>query len=180
MREASADDAILRRLKKILALAEGGSDGERETAQAHLATLLRRHGLSIEDLAETDGAEAKFVEFRVVNRFEHRLLRQVVAMVTNAVEVPTYSVEDCPDRIAVRLKSGHSAQVKFAFAVTREALARELDCTFSAFVQVNGLFPTEAPPDQVTTRSPEETRELVRLAKRMGTIDPTPIRRAID
>ena len=179
MSEATVEDAIIRRLKKILALAESGCDGERETAQAHLATLLRRHGLSIKDLAEIDGAEAKFVEFWVVNRFENRLLRQVVSMVTGVTVVTTYSVARRRNCLAVRLTPCQKAQVTFAYAVTREALARELDCTFSAFVQVNGLFPAELPPDPVAALGPEDIEERVRLAKRMGTINPTPIRRAI-
>jgi len=47
---SEAPESILSLLRKVKELAERGCDGERLVAQAKLAHLLKKHGMSVEDL----------------------------------------------------------------------------------------------------------------------------------
>jgi Protein of unknown function (DUF2786). len=176
----SSTNAVLQRLRKILALAEGGIEGERENAKAHLETLLRHHGLSIADLTSPELAEVTFYEFAVEGLFEERLVRQIVAAVTDQVEVKTFLRTGKRGLRAYRLTAAQCAEVTLIYEVTRRALARELECTYKAFVQVNELYPST--PDESDQAFPGDrsTEELVQLFSRMTTMDRTPIHKALE
>ncbi|UJJ56703.1 DUF2786 domain-containing protein [Rhodanobacter thiooxydans] len=171
--------SVLRRLRKILALAERGERHERETARAHLEHLLQHHGLSIEDVIAEDEGEAQLCTFQVDGPLEARLLRQVIAMVTNSIGVRQFRRGRSRKHLAYMLTRAQYAQATFVFGITRQALERELDVTFKAFVQVHDLFPQEDPPGQAQMSTPEQAAELVRLYARMGTMDKTPLPKAI-
>lgn len=53
-------DSILDKARKVLALAERGVGGEALAAKAALETLLKKHGLTIDDLRQTRRIERKF------------------------------------------------------------------------------------------------------------------------
>lgn len=176
----SGTNAVLRRLRRILALAEGGIEGERENAKAHLDTLLRHHGLSIDDLASPGMAEVCFYEFAVEGPFEERLVRQVVAAVTDQVEVKTFLRKGKRGLRAYRLTAAQCAEVTLIYEVTRRALARELECTYKAFVQVNELYPSTTDEPDHASPGDRSTEELVQLFSRMTTMDRTPIHKALE
>ena len=174
-----ADQGVLRRLRKIVALAERGAAGERETARAHLDKLLKHHGLSMEDVIGGEDGEPELCKFEVDGPLEARLLRQVIAMVTNAIGVRQFRRGRSRKHLAYMLTRAQYAQATFVFAVTRQALERELDVTFKAFVQVHDLFPQEDPPTDSVESTPEQRAALIQLYARMGTMDKTPLTKAI-
>lgn len=178
MSDASTD-ALVRRLRKILALAERGEAGERENARAHLEKLLRHHGLSMEDITADDGASVGLCKFEVTGSLDARLLRQVVAMVTSSADVRQFQRGRSRKHVAFMLTRSQYAQATFAFAVIRQAWERELEVTFKAFVQVNGLFPSEEPPSQPPALTPEREAELAQMVARMHAMQKTPIRKAL-
>ncbi|MEY2161633.1 MULTISPECIES: hypothetical protein [unclassified Rhodanobacter] len=166
-------------MQKILALAERGAQGERETAQAHLEKLLMHHGLSMEDLLCGDAGCAELSKFEVAGRMETRLLRQVVAMVTGTLDIRQFRRGRSQRHVAFMLTSAQYAQAKLAFAVTRQALEREMELTFKAFVQVNGLYAYEAPPEEAEPLTPERVETMKELLARMNTIEKVPLHKAI-
>ena len=70
-------DEVKAKLRKILALAESGIDGERMAAKTKLQALLLEHGLTLEDLAD-DGNEGVWVFYDIKNKREESLWAQVV------------------------------------------------------------------------------------------------------
>lgn len=62
-------EEVKSKLRKILALAESGIDGEREAAKNKLQALLLEHGLTLEDLAD-DGGEGIWVFHNISNKTE--------------------------------------------------------------------------------------------------------------
>jgi len=69
-------------LKKLKALAERGESGERENAAAQLEKLLKKYGISEEEL-ERDAEKRCF--FKYSQETERRLLMQIVYSVTGKV-----------------------------------------------------------------------------------------------
>ncbi|UJJ60611.1 hypothetical protein [Rhodanobacter denitrificans] len=172
-------EGVVRRLRKILALAERGEAGERENARTHLDKLLRHHGLSMDDITADDGGSVGLCKFEVTGSLDARLLRQVVAMVANTSDVRQYRRGRSRKHVAFMLTRSQYAQATFAFAVIRTAWERELEVTFKAFVQVNGLFASEAPPSQLPELTPEREAELAQMLARMNAMQKTPIRKAL-
>lgn len=73
-----ATNELLEKIKRIKALAENGVGGERESAQAMLKKLMRKHEISEEELI-TDNLEE--VWFRYKDENERKLLVQIFYMV---------------------------------------------------------------------------------------------------
>lgn len=71
---------VKNKLQKILALAENGSEGEKVTAQKLLVELLKKHGLTLEDIAQAE--EEKKVEIYLSEK-EFNLLSQIIYKVKN-------------------------------------------------------------------------------------------------
>lgn len=59
-------ESIKSKLKKLLALAEGGTDGEARNAQILLDRLCAQHGISVEELLDTE--KKKWYRFEVGKR----------------------------------------------------------------------------------------------------------------
>ena len=83
-------DVVKNKLRKILALAESGIDGEREAAKNKLQALLLEHGLTLEELAD-DEDESMWVFRNICNKTEQRLWAQVVFKVKDVQQIKFYT-----------------------------------------------------------------------------------------
>lgn len=128
------------KLRKLLALAERGEGGEKDNAQRMLDNLLARHGLTIDDLID-ERREIRW--FPAGNKFDRLLAAQILAKVCNSLEIATYRSNKRRKQIGVEVTPAEAIEFELHYETLRKALAASLDDAFSAFVQVNRLFPCE-------------------------------------
>lgn len=139
-------------LKKIKALAERGVDGERESAQTLLARLMEQYGISETEIEEE---RREIAWFPYSQETERRLLNQIIYMVTGAGGfgcVGEYSGRK-RKKMGTECTAAERLEIEANYAFFKEAMKKELEIFYSAFVNKNNLFP---PADKVKPRSIEE------------------------
>lgn len=72
------DAKALMRMRKLLALARRGVDGQAETAERFLATMLARHGTTIDEIGNPEQRRTRAAR-KYLTRVERKLLTQILA-----------------------------------------------------------------------------------------------------
>lgn len=156
------NNAPIERMKKILALARRGVDGEKATAEAMLSRLMSKYGVT---LAELEGGDAprEIRLFHFANDLERRLLIQCAGRVLNVQGVPYRTGKRWRSKIGFNLTAVEYAELDLSFGIWREALAKHVDLAFVAFVNRNRIFP-DAPTDVDEDRDDPPPRSAEDLA----------------
>lgn len=140
----SERDRLLERLKGVKALADRGSDGERDNAAALLATLMKKHGITEADI---EGAEIRTYWIRYKTIYERKLLFQLAYMHLGSGHafgcVGTYSKRRHKE-VGIECTPAQYIEIEADYQFYREALEEEMGIFYSAFIQKNNLFP---PPE---------------------------------
>lgn len=155
-------------LKKLKALAERGESGERENAAAQLEKLLKKYGISEEEL-ERDAEQLCF--FKYSQETERRLLMQIVYSVTGKVgggTVGTYTGRR-RKKVSVKCTAAQKIEIEALYAFYKVAFEKELETFYSAFYMKNNIYP---PPELAAGKSfwelTEEERERSLKASMMA------------
>ncbi len=137
-------EKLLEKLKKVKALAERGSSGERDSAAALLTALMKKHGITDADL---EGAEISVHWFRYKTIYERKLLFQLSYMHLGSGHaagcVGKYTGRKRKE-VGINCTPAQFIEIEADYQFYRKALEEELDVFYSAFIQKNELFP---PPD---------------------------------
>jgi hypothetical protein len=174
--------APIERMKKILALARRGVDGEKATAEAMLARLMHKYRLTIADL-EDPAAERTKHWFKCRNKRERALLSQITAFVLQSREFDIWSAKTLPGERAVSLTPLEFAEVDVRYEAYKVALKAELQKAeariYSAFIQANnlGLSPLE---DADHPSPPMDPEDLFAIMALMGGMKPVQVYRQIE
>ena len=142
-------------LQKIKALAERGVDGEKESAQALLARLMKKYGVTEADL-ETERVQTEWFAYH--DEFESRILRQVIYMVTGKLSfgcVGTYTNRKRKQR-GVDCTAAERLEIEANYSFFLAHAKEELEIFLTAFASKNRLYPS---PEKDTLRSSDD-REL--------------------
>ncbi len=153
-------------MRKILALAERGSEGEKDNAQRMLISLLTKYGLRVEDIREERKTDCKFT-FK--GRFEKKLLIHIISMVTENRSFG-YRYTNAFNLI-VELTQLQKVEVTNFFEFYKIHLRKELDSLIDAFIITNALFHSSE-DDSGSTMTAEEIERLLRLMQSMNKIAP--------
>lgn len=155
-------DEVKAKLRKILALAESGIDGEREAAKNKLQALLLEHGLTLEDLAD-DGGEGVWVFHNISTKTEQNLWAQIVFKVKDVHQIRFGSkgrgtrTTTCTDAQAAEigdLYKWHKSNFK------KELRKMEAEF-FEAYIIKHKLFP--ATPSEKQSDEPVDYERLQRI-----------------
>lgn len=172
------------RMKKILALARRGVGGEQATAQAMLAKLLTKYGMTVDDLeGEAHPAERRFFTYR--SDIERKLLIQIVANIIGAAGVHHWKRKG-KRMIGFQLTALQFAEVDVRYEAYRKPLLKELEKTtnrvYAAFVHANDLGVSSGENDDDDRPAPNmgELAELQAIMALMQTMRPTPIHRQLE
>lgn len=130
-------EAMLEKIKRIKALAEAGTGGEKETAQATLKRLMKKYDISENDILEN---KAELEWFRYKDRAEHRLLAQIIYMVTGDKEMWKQTDKRCK-LIGCYCTKAEQIEIQANFDFYNCAMKKEMKLFFDAFMQKNELFP---------------------------------------
>lgn len=142
-------------LQKIKALAERGVDGEKESAQALLARLMKKYGVTEADL-ETERVQTEWFAYH--DEFESRILRQVIYMVTGKLSfgcVGAYTNRKRKQR-GVDCTAAERLEIEANYSFFLAHAKEELEIFLTAFASKNHLYPS---PEKDTLRSSDD-REL--------------------
>lgn len=136
------DEKVHAKLRKLLALAERGEGGEKETAQRMLNKMLARHGLTIDSLTEEERSVAWF---KFSHENERRLGRQLASKILNSRDSNAYALYSNPSQLrrkqfGVMLTPAEAIEFELHYDILRKALAVHMDTAYSAFVQANNIF----------------------------------------
>lgn len=146
---------LLERIKRIKALAEKGVGGEKETAQATLKRLMKKHNITEYDLSE-EVTELEW--FRYKDKAEFRLLCQIMYMVTGDGE--TWRNKDKRYKlVACYCTKAEKIEIQANFDFYMRAMRKEMSIFFDAFMQKNNLFPEKA-KNKESCREPDLERIL--------------------
>lgn len=169
-------DRIRARLQKLLALAKRGEGGEKENAQRFLETLLKKHGLTLDDL-DDEAAPKIEAEFKYRDALERKLLFQVISMVLDSANVRYRQVVG-GRAIRIDITRAQAAEVSTFYEAYKPAMRKTMERAFLAFVQTNRIFGTASNED-ADDRPRMSKEELDALIAMMRGMRPTPVHRAI-
>ena len=163
------------RLKKIYALAMQGVDGEKEQAAAILEKLIKKYGVSIEELDE-DRTEDFEMEFH--GEIEKILLVQTVYKVTgfsNNVHRMRYvsSGRLCNTRACVHCTKAQKIEIELLFDFYKRLFEKEKEYLLKAFIQKHNIFGNEKSGAN-NIPSKEELKKIFSMMN--GLSDETPLK----
>ncbi len=163
------------RLKKLYALALRGVGGEKEQAAAILEKLIKKYGVSMEDLDEETVKEHDFIYH---GKTEERLLRQIAYKVTNERNrfhnlVYTASGRGCRTRCRIECTDAQKIEIEFLFDFYKKLWERELEVIFRAYIQKHELFGTLKEGEKATEIPDEEINRIYAIIR--GLSDEKPV-----
>lgn len=175
---------IKQRLLKILELARRGEGGERVNAQRMLDSLLKKHGMTLDDL-ERDGPERTFYDFNFKDEFERRLITQCVYAYVPKWDGKSYGKGVQKNVVAYRLTKAEFLEVGLYLSIHRDALKVHMkkmaETAFNAYVQTNDLFGVRTDDEDTGPKSnpPMSSDEMHAMIGIMGAMRPTQVHKAI-
>lgn len=176
------DERTKQRLIKILNLAKRGVGGEKENAQRMLDALLKKHGMTINELLDED--IKSIVWFRYKNKTEKILFAHCCLKVIDGWDRSRWSSKVRKNQYGVQVTKAQEIELGLMFAAHRKAFSKELDKQvdriLAAYVHSNNLFsntPSEEAESGTSEISMDELEAIIALAR---TMKPTPVHKAIE
>lgn len=157
-------ETIGTQLRKIAALADSGSAGEKENARIILAKLCDKYGV---DIATLTSPEVSFFPYVFRDEYERKILVHCVLMVCG-----TRDVENVPPRGRRKVfwfKTSELQRIEIvqAYEHYRKAWKNQLEDVMSAFIHTQELFCPE-PTEQDKALTPEDLGRIKRIASMMS------------
>lgn len=155
------DEKTIQRIKKLQALAERGVGGEKDTAAKMLQKILEKNGIhSLEELQED---EVEYFLFSYKGKHEIKLLKQCMYKVLGAADHTVYfRTKGTRQKIGIYCTKAQRIEIELEFEFYRNVFYEELPSFMSAFIQAQGIFPTDAPKSNkdLCDLSEDEIRQL--------------------
>lgn len=164
MSVADLPESLHAKLRKIKALAERGSHGEKENAMRMLEDLCRIHGVSPELLLSD---EKRWFNFTFRNPWQRKLLSQCLFHV---LQIREYSYRKQSTTLSVEMTAEQAIDVRACFSHYKKLWEEQLDDMFTAFVQKHRIFApagTEADDDDDEPMDPERLARLLAMMRGM-------------
>lgn len=163
------------RLKKLYALAMHGVGGEKETAQAILEKLLKKHAVSLDELDDDIISEYQ-LEYH--GKEQESLLKQTAYKVTDDKNA-TYSLcwtqsgRKCRTVLGVKCTAAQKAEIEFLFDFYKRVWEKEREALLHAFIQKHRIFGNCKDGEKGKELSDEELEKMYALMR--GLSDETPL-----
>lgn len=154
-------------LQKIKALAEQGVGGEKESAQKILDQLMKKYGISEEDLLEEKVA---LEWFRYKDYLEKRLLDQIIYMVMG--DVDTYKKSGGRHKlVGVYCTVYKKIEIEANYEFFKNAFINEFKIFYVAFCNKNRLFPPEEIVNKTSSKDKLSKVEAFKIQAMMNGMD---------
>lgn len=172
------DNKIRERIRKLYKLVEQDVGGEKENAQKILDKLLAKHGITLSEIIDDDHEEEFVIKFKGV--FEKRLLTQIIGKIRNRKTLGYFN----KDKLHFDATKMEYAEILTLFSVYKNALLREFEDLFTAFIHRQDIFPATKDNEQEKKddrpKTPKERERLRKLASIMSTMDEVNVYEAIE
>ena len=170
-------EQLLRKVKKIQALAERGDRGEKESAAALLERLMKQYGITESELSE-DRRERAW--FRFKTPLERKLLNQVIYTVTGRIAYSCVGRYTNRPRkmLGIDCTAAERLEIEISFEFYNAALEKELARFYSAFLNKNHIFPEKA-IDDIPDTGEIDLEEAQRLSMMMAGMEEHTRRKAL-
>lgn len=163
-------DKVIELAKKIKVLAEKGEGGEKRNAEAMLADLMRKYGISAEQV-ESPVVKRYYFQAKGIN---HDILTQCVVSTNYELRDKFWTVKtmyrkthgDC----LCECTAAEYIEISQKYDLYKKLYKKELDVFFRAFCTANDLLGT--PPKMQTTDdlTDKERDEFIRAARMANSI----------
>lgn len=158
-------------LMKIKALQEEGVGGEREAAEAMLARLMDKYGISPEELEEL---ETHMAFFRFHDAYDKKLLLQILASVIGW-EGSIWPVRNGRGNRVKKLSAvctrSQELEIRAMHEFYRDAFGEEMEIFFRAFILKHSLFPFGPKPSDYEQDDEERVRDRERSERIRSMMD---------
>lgn len=145
------------KLKKLLTLARQGIGGERTNAQRALEKLMAKHNITLDDL---DHETQKLTWLTPAKgKHEKSLLYQTISAVVTS-DRTIYKSRYYPGKIGIELTPAEEIEIQLRYGLYLHSLKTQFDITYKAFVQINHIFHSDAPPASESETDPEEIKRM--------------------
>jgi hypothetical protein len=159
--------SIEKKLAKILELAERGVGGERKNAQFILEKLLRKHNLSLKDIAKNHEEKKAYRWFPYKTKYDKRLLFQIYVSITKSKTVKFRQGRGRKE-IAFEMTELDLIELEEAYKYYKKLYQKELGIFFEAFVRKHELL---APCDKSDGGKEVDLGYLVKVQKMMKSMN---------
>ena len=160
-----ATDKNIELIKKLMALAERGVGGEKETAKKKMAELMAKYGVNDADLSDDVLVER---EYKYHDRYERQLLKQIFAKINHERMVLVYGSGAGKRSILIfRATKAETIQAGVEYDFYRQLWKEEQDFLLECFVQKHELFRQD--PDAPTAEV--DTAKMMRMLRMMGALE---------
>lgn len=157
--------------KKLKVLADRGTGGEKVNAEKLLNKLLKKHGLTIEDI-EAEKVQPYYFK---ASGIYAKLLHQIIARVN--YNLKTYDVhlkyrKILPGNIFTECTTAEYLEIEEMFRVFKKLYKSENDIFYMAFLTANDLLaipPKEKTTDDLTPKEIEEWTRAQQMASKIKT-----------
>jgi hypothetical protein len=151
-------------LFKIKALAENGVDGEQDNAKEKLAVLMKKYGVTEDDL---DSISWHFWKYKKGDKLSKNLLYQIIYAVMGNVEVHKH--ERTFD-YGCKCTKAEAIEIEAMFSFYYAEMQKDLEIFYSAFVMSNKIYPpaaklgTDEIIENVNKEISDETRKAYEIS----------------
>lgn len=173
-----ANERTLNKLRRIYELAIKGVGGEKSNAQAMLEKLLLKHGMSLDELTNSEEQVYEYY-FPYRTDFERILILQIVAKVQDNHKISAWRYGR-KKHVHVELTPSEFFEVDMLYGLYKRAWEAELEVTITAFLSVNNIFPESENPDPNKKSDPMSDEEIEALLAKMKGMRPVPVHKQLE
>ncbi len=162
--------------------AKGSSESESELALRFLNNLLKRYGLSVDDLTD-DFQPTVAREYKFTGKYQLKLLLQLVFHITQKDELLYTKRRGV---IGLKLTKLQHAQLESLWPLYRrdfkKYLTEQIEVSLKAFIHANKLYgaPEEGEAEDIKPLTKEKRRFLRRVCSMINDIEPTVVHKQIN
>lgn len=173
---------VIDKAKKLLALAEKGVDGEKETASRFLEKFLHKNGLTLDDLADS---KIEDHQLKIKGRAIHRdLLQQIITSVSRDIKL--FSTRNSKSIYVIECTKAEFLEIEMKYRIYSRSFDAELERVqnefFVAFVHANGIFNPIKPEPNENEEVKEEMdyERRMRISSMIEGIEPSQVNPALE
>ncbi len=169
-------------LQKLKALSEQGVGGEKMNAQRKLAALMKKYGISEDDLQTNQKNEYRFT---YKTETESILLLQTIYKVTNDTQIYSYKYKSngkkVKNTIGCFCTTEQRIEIDFLFDFYKKTFQKDFELFLRAFIQKHRIFGERIDNDDDEKTEEMDRSSLFRMAAMMdGMSDDQPLRQITD
>ena len=156
-------------IKKIKALAEGGTGGEKKNAEALLNKLMKKYNISYDEI-DDDIVEEEAFKYR--DQQQKILLIQVIYKVTNE-KGKSWTYKNKRNTLFAKVTKAQKIEIECFYDWYKRQWIKERDLFFSAFIQKHSIFGKLKDGESGKELSDEEMLKMLQMINSMEDVSPT-------